>query len=366
MKLTKNTSDLKAYMVRLMQIGVAACYRGIIVSSDLYAALKAETDKFEDKIRITGVEGNRQLRYTFYVMEHPGWPKCASADGYFFTPHASEFYRENYLGHEDEVFRKSTQVETIDGVMLKEEEPIDGEIYVRSPFGQYTIHHAPFNELIKEVKTIAEQKGDMRDFLNSFSYRRGLYVNPPQTEWIDRPETYDYDKADLSKSIGRVLMRAKTGRGKSAQLEIVGIAVNGRGQLVEIPEKDSSSQDKLAFAKVALRHFLPEEIAAVISKFGRVVTPQEVADLRPVNDWWGQRYDADDLGRIHQWTSGEDTNSMSAYFTDSRAGWFSLELVKTQNKLEWKRVERQHFPKNWKGWEDTAHDTALKAFARSL
>lgn len=332
--------QIKADMVNFAQSGEASRLRGIIVAPEVWQALDKETVGFHGVMRVSGIEGNRAIRYTFYVLENTNFPHSRSAEPYFFVHHPKEVYEELFLGKEGEILA-SEERRTLDLLHLQIEElnPIWGIVEVNWPGGGHYYYRVSFDDFLALVKKVADryhgldfeyleptimvkwehagQTGEFQryrfsfpealvlahrkftDFLRELQdeiYQRfdryNLVHNTPETRWrgdikfdeegqaysleIGTCETFCYVGRASLAEVGRLCMRRPNG---DACLDIVGVAIDWYGNVHEIvlPGSEMTTLDYWDFAHLAIPYFLPEEIFYFLNPDG---TLRDLEDLR--------------------------------------------------------------------------------------
>jgi hypothetical protein len=357
-----SVSGLKQDLASLLSMGIAGSVTGVIVSDNMWKKLVSDSDgNFNGRIGISGVQGNRKIRYEFYVLESLTFPKNMYPHGYFFVPFNEIDYRTRILGHETDNTLIPRSCE-IDHSEIKELNPLNGECFVHDR----GIRYADFDSLIDVIK-IGCQNGKSVHSQAAHFWHWGFNLRRPnEITWLKHPERYDYHRADRIKTVGRLLMRHTTDN----YFEIVGIAHNGHRQIVEITENRLRFDDIDKFIENARYYFLPEEIIDFLSQFGIEVDPKKL-ELDPLYEAWKSQVDEEDIGRLKKYISSSGTNYaldlhiISGSFVGSRDVTYKLDLCDRIKGLEWEKLETEHFPKDWTGWPDTRDEKALKVFAES-
>ena len=347
--------------------GKASRLHGIIVSPEVYQALKEDSENFHGVIRVSSREGNRSIRYTFYVLENPNFPHQKSVAPYFFVSYPQEVYEERYLGREDEILsiEEKPRVEFKGGAVLTSINPVAGIATIDN----WYLYNVDFEEVVAVARQAEEAEEPITETVRAHFDRMFLVHNPPETRWIKDEKTYDYHRTDIEASVGRLLMRKVKSDSpwRSHLYQVVGIGINGYGQIMELVMKESERHDPREFACVATRMFLPQEVADFLNHQG-VDIPTEWITQIPVQEIWGTGYDPEDIGRLRCYGRlGEKEHySISGDFIGTRAKDYKIDLVDVRGEWEWAKIKAEHFPPNWEGWSKTRHDQALEAFVQAL
>jgi hypothetical protein len=365
-----SVSKLKQDLAQLVSRGRAGCVAGVIVSEHMWERLKADFDgEFAGRISISGVQGNRKIRYEFYILKSPAFLKDRFPGGYFLIPFSEEDYRERILGHEmEDLVQRS---ESLYGWSFTEINPLEGLVFASHPdLIQAWIENVDFSRLLEFIRAQSTNYRDVHKYVCDFSHRGMTVRGPDEIVWLKHPERYDYHRADLKKSVGHLLMRRAEVDG-AIFFDILGIAINGRKQVVEILEPTMRYTDLNEFVKRAKWYFLPEEITDFLTQFGIRVDPKDL-ELDPLYEAWGYQMDPEAIGRLTQWISNSKTNgpwdlhTVSGNFVGSRDVEYTLRLCDRVQGSEWEKLEAEHYPPGWKGWPDTSHDKAWQSFARAF
>lgn len=401
----KAVEGIKGNMVRYMHSGQATKFRGIVVAPDVYEALKQESEKFQDIIGVTGTEGHRSLRYQFYILPNPNFPHRVSGTPYFFVPHPKEPYIASYLGKEEEILgRDKHRVIELAGLKVEEINPIIGCFKMGDSWNSRSYYEVVFEDVIalaEEVKArfvsaASEARKNRQGKKKPWSFsetnahlelsyavrkaiderfdRDCLVNNPPEVQgWVDKPEEYLYTAAlrtdpTLRQSIGRILMYEDR---TEKTFQILGIAVDGRGELHKVVLPGSKQTELQLFAEFAARHFLPEEIVAFCASVGapelvRLMLGANFWKDRVPQEWWGDWTDYEELGRIQESTSTHHGHLLRVTFVNSRAKSFDEYIVVSDDNEGWPAIRDAYFPPGWQGWPETKQMSRLSAIARSL
>jgi len=379
--------QLKQEMGRYATSGEASRLRGIIVTPEVYQALREESEDFHDVMGVSGREGNRSIRYSFFVLENPSFPKRSGLP-YFFVGASRETYIERFLGREEEILSAEDRPEVVvggerrsvapgwsstgDQAKITCMNPITGVVLVEMPQGTRYFYLVDFDEVINAARQAVETGRSIEEALTRFD-KEVLINNPPETRWIKDEATYNYAKADMEASVGRLLMQRPEIRDKQprkkALYQIVGIGKNGLGQIIPVLMQNSQCHDPYQFACVAVHYFLPEEVADFLSQCGISITPEWVAQI-PVKELWGVWHDPDALGRLTpcHWENGrgEKIYAIQSEFVGTRAKVYILELISIPDEKGWREVQSQHFPPQWRGWPKTDYDKRVQKFAQAI
>lgn len=358
-------ASLKRELVSYCYSGEASRVRGIIVSSALYQALGEDSDHFHGVIRVTGREGNRSLRYSFYVLENSNYP--VGAEPFFFVGYTEEVYRERYLGREEAILATPRrQSIKIGWKTITEVNPVHGVIEVSWSGGSRWYYNVDFDQIVEVAQTAYQANESVLGACERFGRYR-LVNNPPETRWIKDETAYNYDRANRTASVGRLLMRRFELLGNHFY-HIVGIARDGYGHVVDVDIPESSFACPLDFAKQAVRYFLPEEVADFLAQSGVALPVEEIAQHAPP-DVWGSWYDREDAGRLHarSWSQGDKKGyEVSVDLLGSRAKVFSFDIHKQEAEAGWPELKAKYFPPDWHGWAKTSQLQAMEAFAHTL
>jgi len=362
----KVVQEIKVAMSSHARSGEASRLRGIIVTPKVYQALKEDSGNFHGVIGVSGREGNRILRYVFYVLENPNFPKKAT-DSFFFVGYPKEIYEKRYLGREDEILASGhRREEKVGRVKIREVNPVLGIITVNKRY----FYNVDFVDVLTEAKKIWTQHKDIEAHLCSLFDRNSLVHNVPETKWIMDEPTYNYEKADTESSVGRLLMkRVETSdRWHPHLYQIVGIGLNGYGDIVELVMEKSKRYDPYEFACFAVHFFLPEEVADFLNQYGIKITAEWIAQV-PVTEHWGAWFDPEGIGRLRclYWYRGDKKgHEISGGFIGSRGKEYEIKVVKIEGEDGWPEIKAKYFPPGWERWPDTAKDKRIAAFAQTL
>lgn len=357
-----SVSNLKLELSDLSYRGRAGCVAGVIVSDYIWKKLQEDFDgKFKGRIGVSGIQGNRSIRYEFYVLMSPAFPKERFHNGYFLVPFSEAEYRGRILGRETNLVCRS---ETIFGWKFEELDPLQGSVVVSHPgLVTFWIKNVDFDVLLETIIAKCNSYHDVHVLVSDFSFRGLVFRKPDEITWLKHPERYDYHRADRTKAVGRLLMRYVDG----GRFEIVGIALNGRKQIVEIVEESKRFDNVHKFVELARWYFLPEEITDFLAQFGLAVDEKELY-LDPQQESWGHQVDKEGIGRLIQYVSsskgnGEwDLHSVMGGFVGSRDVEYTLKLCDRVKGGKWARLKAEHFPPGWVGWPETSRDKSMRAF----
>lgn len=360
-----SVTNLKRELADLSSRGRAGCVAGIIVSEYMWERLEAHFGgDFNGRIGISGVQGNRMIRYEFYVLKSPTFPKERIGSGYFFVPFSEEDYRARILGHESDgtLVPRSREIRLDE---VKELNPVTGECWV----SDRRIGLADFSRLIVAIETGCLLGKSVREQASHFWYWGFTFRRPEEIVWLKHPERYDYHRADLKSAVGRLLMR-RTEVDGATFFDILGIAINGRGQIVEVLNPKMRYVDLEKFLNLAKWYFLPDEITDFLAQFGIEIDPNNL-ELDPLYEAWGHQVDYEAIGRLKKYVSSSkidgpwDLHSLSGMFLGSRAVEYRLSFCDRVQGPEWEKIETEHYPPGWDGWPDTSHERGLKSFAQA-
>lgn len=368
MEATEAVRRLKSDLVNHCKTGKASRLRGLIVSPEVWSTL-SEEEGFDGVVSVSGREGSRFIRYSFYVLENPNFPHSRSADPYFFVGYPEEVYETRYLGREGQILasggRRSKQ---IGNVTFTELNPIAGVVEVKYMGGGRFYYDVDYDEVI----TVAEQSfaaGESPTALIGKTFADEWRVtNPPEWELNLDPKYYDYDRADVTSSVGRVFMQSEV-QNRNIGYQLVGIGRNGFGEIVDVVLGDSRKTDPLEFARFALEFFLPEEIEEFLSIRG-VTLAQDWKDGVDCHERWGQWHDPESLGRLTESVCYENSQDqghreLTGSFLSTRAKSYRFGFT-DKSVSNWEEFRSQHFPEGWNGWPKTDQDRAYASFAQSL
>lgn len=354
-----SVSNLKRELADLSYRGRAGCIAGVIVSDYMWKKLNDDYDgEFKGRIGVSGIQGNRNIRYEFYVLMSSTFPKERFHNGYFLVPFSEDHYRGRVLGHESNLVGRS---ETLFGWKFEELDPLQGSVEVSHPgLITFWIRNVDFEVLLNKIKAKSNSYHDVHVLVSDFSFRGLVFRKPDEVIWLKHPERYDYHRSDLKKAVGRLLMRHVG----DTRFEIVGIALNGRKQIVEIVKR---FDNVYKFAEQARWYFLPEEILDFLSQFG-LAFDENGLYLDPQQESWGHQVDKEGIGRLEQYVSSSKGNgewdlySVKGSFIGSRDVEYTLDLCDRIKGREWARIKAEHFPPGWTGWPETSRDKSMRAF----
>lgn len=366
MDATEAVRRLKSDLVSHSHTGKASRLRGIIVSSEVWATL-SEEEGFHGVIGISGREGSRVIRYSFYILESPNFPHQRSADPYFFVGYPKEVYEERYLGKEAEVLAsESRRSKQIGNATFTELNPIAGAVEVKFMGGGRFYYDVDYDEMIAVAeKSFADGEGATTHIGKIFGDHWRV-TNPPECTLDLDPRNYDYDRADIGSSVGSLFIQQEP-LDDGVVYQLVGIGRNGFGEIVDVVLGDSRKTDPLEFAQFALNFFLPEEIEEFLSRHG-VTLPSDWKEGADFHETWGQWHDAEELGRLSESVCHvRDTQhrEINATFLSTRAKPYRFGFTE-ENVSNWEEFRSQHFPKDWNGWPETAQHRSIAAFAETL
>ena len=368
MEVIEAVRRLKSDLANHCYSGEASRLRGIVVSPEVWTAL-SEEEGFHGVVGVSGREGSRVIRYSFYILENLNFPR-RSADPYFFVSYPKEAYQERYFEREDEILasenRRSKQIL---GTTFTELNPVWGVVEVKYPgSGGSFLYNVDYEEVVAVAeKSHAAGESPGARIASTFG-RDSLVQNPPEWELDLNPANYDYDRADTASLVGRMFMQREP-QGDGFVFQIVGIGKNGLGETVDVVMGDSRKEDSLEFARFALNIFLPEEIEEFFSSHGGQL-PADWKEGVEVWEHWGQWHDRESLGRLSGtiWNMGSDRQKreMNGTFLSTRGKSYRLGISEESVGSSWEEFLTQHFPPDWKGWPETSQDRALDSMARAM
>lgn len=361
-------NQIKIDLASYASSGKASRLLGIIVSSGVYEALMRDSENFHGVLGVSGTEGNRMLRYTFYVLRHPDFPVKMCPALYFFVGYPKEVYEKRYLGKEADILLvEERRKEKIGNLEIKEVNPICGIIIAGSRY----LYDVDYEAVLLEAKKAHLKGMDMMGHILSIFDSYNFISNIPETRWIKDEKTYNYEKADIKSSVGRILMkRLRIGfsRNPSYAYQIVGVGINGYGDIIEVIKENSSRTDPYEFACLAIHYFLPEEVADFLHQYEVSISPEWVNQI-PVWEGWGTWYDSEDIGRIKlmKWVGGnKEGYCIQGGFIGTRGKEYTLEIAKIEGEEGLAELKAKYFPADWKGWAETRQSKSMQAFAANL
>lgn len=366
---------IKQDLARFAGSGEASRLRGIIVKPEVYAVLKQENEKFRGVLRVSGQEGNRILRYSFYVLENKDFPQGQQTP-YFFVGYKKEVYKKRYLGREGIVLASKKQREAKGELWtIKEINPILGTVAFKSKNSERWFHNVDYREVLTAAKDAEKKNLDVGHQLYNLFADNNLVLNAPTVvKLVKNESTYNYDKAPVIDSVGRLLMKKvatpSSVRWNPDTYQVVGIGRDGYGNTVEVVMKDSQKSNPHEFAVwCRIRNlFLPEEIANFLRQNGAKIAADLIRTVQ-TQEIYGTWYDAEESGRLESlvWLDGKNRGHViSGTFINTLGKSYHLDLVKIKGDEGWGDIERKYFPSDWKGWPETRQMKALAAIAKTL
>lgn len=375
---------IKQDMAMFAGAGRAARLCGIIVSPEVYQALEEDSEDFHGFLRVTGLEGNRGIRYTFFVLRTPNFPHQKSAVPYFFVPYPREAYEKRYLGREEEILTAQREEVVLGGKMVQTGHnswfriqeaklcslnPIAGVVSVDN----WYLYRVDFEEVLAVARRAEEAGEPITATVRMHFDEHNLAYNPPETWRIKDGDPFDLDafgsEAAFEGVVGRLLMEKTKPENPYRQplYRLVGIGRDGYGRVVRVPAKETERRNPYEFACLAVHDFLPEEVAEFLKSHG-VQVPLEWIMQIPVKEVWGTWHDPEGVGRLEAYRriSQKEAYIIAGGFVNTRGKEYRIDLVEVGDEEEWVRVQSEYFPADWKGWDKTAHDRAFEAVAQTL
>ncbi len=369
---------LKMDLASACRSGEASRLLGVIVTPEVFAELIKE-EGFHGVVGVRGREGNRRIRYEFYILVNSNFPSRA-VEPYFTVCYPADVYKDRYLGREDEILaaevRRSTTVPSTqipvgmhgswystEEITISEINPIIGMVGVKVSNGARYYYNVDYDLVLAEVEKAKAEGLSPRARIAEVFERENLVLNPPETEWIKDEASYDWDRASETDRVGRVRMRKQSG----ANFQIIATGLNGFGQQVGIVAVEKEEAEE--FARSAVHMFLPEEVYDFLIRYGVDITLDWIRQI-PVREWWGTWYDEEELGRLspHRWLGGKSNgNSIDGSFIGTRGKAYHFDLVRIDDGQDgWEEAKAKHFPADWQDWPKTKQMANLEAIATTL
>ncbi len=377
-------TEIKSEMASLSQSGHAVRYRGIIVTPEVWKALEEDSDGFHGVMGVSGTEGNRWVRYTFYVLSDPSLEQAQKGLTHFFVHHPQDVYTEKFLGRLPQTMAEDRKKLTIGGWVIEDVNPIFGEVSTSSSNIGRNYVSADFDDVVK----VSQAAFSAHEDIGKAVYRRfdRWYIchNPPEAKWLGElrfdklgeiasantsglsPFRYRGEKLDTL--VGRLLMRSKFE--SNGPFDIIGIARDGFDHVHLVNMQGTKKTDWMEFAKIAIKYFLPEEILLATGR--RKLSDLEAIQAFQEKEHWGTMYDSEDVGRIHEFNSsgpyGKKSFVLSVDCVDTRGKEACVEFadIDQGEKTKWDNLRAKYFPSDWKEWPKTKQDRQFASFAATL